>query len=253
MVPEVQQSSKVNNEIYNHYGDRWYTAFDDPVALLRAESRTKIPWVLEKLYASGLPFGSALLDVGCGAGFMSNAFAVEGFQITGVDLSEESLEVAKRYDSTKTVRYLKADALQLPFQDGQFDAVIAMDFLEHVDAPEKVILEISRVLRPGGLFFFHTFNRNWLSHLVVIKLVEKFVKNTPPNMHVIELFLKPQEVRQACQRAGLQTREIVGLRPVLSSIPLKNYRSGVVPPGLRFKITKSTWLSYLGYAIKENI
>lgn len=250
METPSSHSDQVNNGIYDLYGDRWYTAYDDPVALLRAESRTKLPWVLERIKQADLGANSQILDIGCGAGFLSNALAREGYHVTGVDLSSDSLQVACRHDSTGKARYVTADAYELPFADRSFDVVTAMDFLEHVEDPNKVIQEVSRVLKPGGLFFYHTFNRNLISHFVVIKLVEWFVKNTPKDMHIIRLFLKPKEVENFCRQAGMKPIETAGIRPVFSTIPLKNYFTGIVPESLRFKITESTLLSYIGYAVK---
>jgi 2-polyprenyl-6-hydroxyphenyl methylase/3-demethylubiquinone-9 3-methyltransferase len=242
---------KVNNEIYNTYGDRWYTAQDDPVALLRAESKTKSPWILEKLKNHGfMNSNTRVLDVGCGAGFLSNELALHQLNVTGVDLSEESIKVAQKFDSTKKVKYLAADAYHLPFADQSFDVLTAMDFLEHVDQPAKAIQEFSRVLKPGGVFIFHTFNRNILAHLVIIKLVEWLVKNTPKNMHVIELFIKPSELAEYCKSAHLQPQEMIGIKPKFSTIPLKNVWTGIVPVGLKFELTRSLLLSYMGYAIK---
>ena len=145
----------VNNGIYETYGERWYTADDDPVALLRAESKAKTPWVLaqiEKYFPQAT--STQVLDVGCGGGFLSNEMARSGLVVTGVDLSEESLKIAALYDASKSVRYLPANAYHLPFSDRSFDVVTAMDFLEHVDDPQKVILEIARVLKPKGFEIF---------------------------------------------------------------------------------------------------
>ncbi len=243
---------KVNNEFYNLYGDRWYTADDDPIALLRAESKTKSPWIIEKIKKhSLLKSETKVLDVGCGAGFLSNELARNGLQVTGVDLSEESLAVAHRHDETKKVHYLTADAYKLPFPDQSFDIVTAMDFLEHVDRPDDVIKEFSRVLKPGGLFIFHTFNRNPLAHLIIIKFVEWFVKNTPKDMHVINLFIKPKELAHYCLNAKLKTHEMIGIKPQFKTIPIKNYFTGIVPKGLKFELTKSLLLSYMGIAEKE--
>src|SRR6201999_1216443 len=114
------------------------------------------------------------------------------YRVTGLDASPESLVVAARHDETGSVRYERGDALALPYADASFDAVCAMDFLEHVEEPARVVAECSRVLRPGGLFFFHTFNRSFLAWLVVIKGVEWFVRNTPRDMHVLRLFIPPR-------------------------------------------------------------
>jgi 2-polyprenyl-6-hydroxyphenyl methylase/3-demethylubiquinone-9 3-methyltransferase len=243
---------KINNDIYDTYGDRWYTSYDDPVALLRAESKTKTPWIIQKIKEHNFyQSQTKVLDVGCGAGFLSNALAKEKLQVTGIDLSLESLKVAAKYDETKTVTYQTADAYHLPFPDQSFEVITAMDFLEHVDRPLDVIKEFSRVLKPKGLFIFHTFNRNPLAHLVIIKLVEWFVKNTPKDMHVIKLFIKPQELSLFCEQAGLSVEEMTGIKPVFSSIPLANYLSGIVPTSLRFELTKSLLLSYMGLAYKK--
>jgi 2-polyprenyl-6-hydroxyphenyl methylase/3-demethylubiquinone-9 3-methyltransferase len=240
-------SERINNSIYEQYGNRWYTADDDPVALLRAEAKLKNPWVIKKIRAEN---ATTILDIGCGAGFLSNALALEEFKVTAVDLSQESLNIATNYDTTKTVRYVQADAFHLPFADNSFDVVTAMDFLEHIEEPEKAIKELSRVLKTNGIFIYHTFNRNWVSWLIVIKFVEWLVRNAVVNMHILRLFIKPQELIQYCKNAGLINQEITGIKPDFSSIPLKNWFSGIVPRCLKFEFTSSLKLSYIGIARK---
>jgi 2-polyprenyl-6-hydroxyphenyl methylase / 3-demethylubiquinone-9 3-methyltransferase len=248
---KVETKSQINNSIYENYGEKWYTAYDDPVALLRAENRAKFPWILNKL-RTFCDHKVAILDVGCGGGFLSNLLARQGYKVTGVDLSPESLKVARDHDHTRSVKYELADAYHLPYPDESFDAVTAMDFLEHVERPQDVINEFARVLRPQGLFFFHTFNRNPLSHLVVIKLLEWFIKNTPKNMHVIDLFIKPQELENYCDRAGMSILKMVGIRPKFSTIDWKMIRTGVVSKKMEFTLTKETILSYMGVAQKQD-
>ncbi|MBC7464483.1 MAG: 3-demethylubiquinone-9 3-O-methyltransferase [Bdellovibrio sp.] len=243
---------KVNNDVYDTYGDRWYEADDDPVALLRAESKTKTPWIVSQLKQYGyLTKETKVLDVGCGAGFLSNALAKQGVQVTGVDLSEESLKVAHKYDETKTVHYQSADAYKLPFEDSSFDVLTAMDFLEHVEHPDQIIIEFSRVLKPGGVFIFHTFNRNFLAYIVIIKFVEWLVKNTPKHLHVLRLFIKPKELSHYCELSGMKVKAMTGIKPVFSTIPIRHLFSGIVPKSLRFELTKSLLLSYMGIAQKN--
>lgn len=244
------ENRAVNNEIYSALGARWYDADDDPVALLRAESRHRNPWVAAKIASSFGDTAARVLDVGCGAGFLTNELARRGHQVTGLDASDTSLEVAARHDPTGTVTYVAGDAYALPFADAEFDVVSAMDFLEHVDRPAQVIAEMARVLRPGGLFFFHTFNRNWLAWLVVIKGVEWFVKNTPPDMHVLHLFLKPSEVEAMCRDHGLEPLEIIGSRPRFGRAMWRMLRSGSVPRDFAFTFTPSTLIAYTGVARK---
>jgi 2-polyprenyl-6-hydroxyphenyl methylase/3-demethylubiquinone-9 3-methyltransferase len=240
----------VDNSIYNQYGDRWHTAYDDPIALLRAESKEILKWLERKFAAKGVAAGAKILDVGCGGGFLTNPLSERGFDVTGLDISPESLATAARHDKTGKVKYIQGDAYALPFPADCFDIVTSMDFLEHVEDPERAVAEMARVLKPEGYFYFHTFNRNPLAHLVIIKLVEWLVKNTPPDMHVIHLFIKPKELKSWCEKYRMQVSDMVGIRPSFRTIPLANLFSGEVPKGLKFKITKSTLLSYLGEAKK---
>ena len=159
----TSEINQVNNEIYHELGDRWYTAKDDPVALLRAESRARNPWIVAEIRAAFPNKSPNVLDLGCGGGFLSNELARQGFDVTGLDASVQSLEIARRFDSTGRVHYQEGDALQLHYASNSFQVVTAMDFLEHVDRPDLVIAQASRVLINGGMFFFHTFNRNLFS------------------------------------------------------------------------------------------
>lgn len=242
--------AQINNAIYETLGERWYNAWDDPVALLRAENRLIKPWVSDRINIEFVGEKVSVLDVGCGAGLLSNEVALDGHKVTGLDTSPDSLRIAKLHDKTSGVSYVEGNALTMPFPDASFDVVTCMDFLEHVHFPARYIAEMSRVLRPGGLFFFHTFNRNLLSWIVVIKGVELFVKNTPKDMHVIDLFITPEELQEYCARAELKIVEMTGIKPVMRSIPLKNYFTRVVPEEMRFDFTTSLKMSYLGYARK---
>lgn len=248
----MEAPSRINNAIYNTLGERWYTAYDDPIALLRAENKIKTSWILKHIQQMNL-IDPLILDVGCGAGFLCNELSEKGFKVKGIDLSFESLEIAQAYDQTGRVEYIQGDAYALNIPSSSVDIVTCLDFLEHVDRPQDVINEISRVLRPGGLFFFHTFNRNFISWLVIIKAVEILVKNTPKDMHVLELFIKPGELIKYAKAAGIEVSEMTGLKPKFSTIPLSALFSRVVPMSLEFELTSSLLLSYLGMGIKSEL
>jgi 2-polyprenyl-6-hydroxyphenyl methylase/3-demethylubiquinone-9 3-methyltransferase len=236
----------VDNTIYTRLGERWYAADDDPVALLRAEARLRNPWVAEQVGAAAC----SVLDVGCGGGFLSNHLASLGHRVTGLDASDEALQVASRHDASRSVTYRQGDALALPFPDATFDVVCAMDFLEHVEDPARAVAEAARVLKPSGRFFFHTFSRNLLAWLIVIKGVEWFVKNTPRDMHVLRLFVNPAELRAACEASGMKVVEMIGVRPALDRHFLQMLMTRVVPPGFTFVHTPSLLLGYSGFARK---
>jgi 2-polyprenyl-6-hydroxyphenyl methylase / 3-demethylubiquinone-9 3-methyltransferase len=246
------ESQVVNNEIYHELGERWYKAKDDPVALLRAESRARNPWIVREINQHFSPSTAHVLDVGCGAGFLSNDLARQGFEVTGLDASENSLAVARHHDATGKVRYQLGDAYQLPYADESFEAVCAMDFLEHIEKPERVIAEIGRVLKPGGLFFFHTFNRNLMAWLIVIKGVEWVVKNTPRDLHILKLFIKPEELKTMCEHSGLRMESLQGLVPKIQQRALwRMILRGVVDDEFEFHFTKSTLTGYAGFAVKK--
>jgi 2-polyprenyl-6-hydroxyphenyl methylase/3-demethylubiquinone-9 3-methyltransferase len=248
---DTTSTRAVNNALYDTLGERWYAADDDPVALLRAESRLRNPWVVKTIrtHHAGRNQPVRVLDIGCGGGFLSNPLSKAGFVVDGLDASADSLAVATQHDSTGKVRYTRGDALSLPFADDSFDVVCAMDFLEHVEDPARVVSEAARVLRPRGRFFFHTFNRNILAWLVVIKGVEWFVKNTPKDMHVLRLFIKPAELQRMCEASGLKVVELHGSAPVVGSLAFwKMLATRVVPRDFRFHFSKSTRIAYTGFA-----
>jgi 2-polyprenyl-6-hydroxyphenyl methylase/3-demethylubiquinone-9 3-methyltransferase len=144
---------------------------------------------------------------------------------------------------------MQLDAFALPFSDQSFDVVCAMDFLEHVEMPGHIIRESARLLRPGGLFFFHTFNRNWLSWLIVIKGVEWCVPNTPPNMHLYSFFIKPEELKGWCKEAGMALKEIQGLVPCFNTLAFwKSLATRKVDHQLKFRFTQQLTTGYLGIA-----
>lgn len=237
----------VNNAYYDDLHERWLSAEDDPVALLRQEGDFRANWVLEVLGASP----REVLDIGCGAGFLVKRLLDAGHRVSGLDASEASLKVAEKLTNGRAQLRL-GDAYRLPYPDAKFDVVTAMDFLEHVSEPQKVVAEAARVLKPGGIFFYHTFNRNPLSHLIVIKGVEWFVKNTPKDLHVIELFIKPRELHEYLRAAGMTKIEERGLRPVfLQKAFFRMLATGRVGPDFHFTWTGNTTLGYTGYAQKS--
>jgi 2-polyprenyl-6-hydroxyphenyl methylase/3-demethylubiquinone-9 3-methyltransferase len=265
--PASHNHTPVNNAFYDTLGDRWLSAQDDPVALLRAEGLAKQAWVQMQLAQLTEPTsldsenggegvgGDAgaplkILDVGCGAGFLARALRGAGHRVHALDYSLPSLRVSQTVDPS--VHYLRGDALRLPYADGSFDVVTSMDFLEHIEDPAASIREAARVLKPGGLFFFHTFNRNPLAWLIIIKGVEWFVKNTPEHMHVLRLFIKPRELAAYCREAHMEPLAWSGVRPVfLRTAFWKMLATRRVPKDFRFVTTPSLALSYLGVARKR--
>jgi 2-polyprenyl-6-hydroxyphenyl methylase / 3-demethylubiquinone-9 3-methyltransferase len=248
----VTITGRVNNDIYDQLGERWYTAHDDPVALLRAESRVRNPWVAGGI-RQAFPSGEVkVLDIGCGGGFLSNYLAEAGFAVTGLDVAAESLTIAQRHDTTGRACYVRGDAYRLPYADGAFQAACAMDVLEHVDEPSRTLVEAARILQPGGLFFFATFNRNFISWLIGIKGVEWFVKNTPPCLHDLSHFIKPAELRTMCEESGLRINELRGFVPRFNRAFWRLLVTGVVEDDFTFQFASNPLTGYIGIAVKNS-
>ena len=240
----------INNAFYDELDTMWNESNDHPIALLRAENELRNPWIHEVLSAS-FPHPARILDVGCGGGYLTNFLATKGHFVSGVDLSTQSLEVAAKSDQTGSVKYTRASAYTLPFEEKSFDVVCAMDLLEHVEKPAQVVAEASRVLKKGGLFFFHTFNRNLLSYFMVIKGVDWCFSNAPKNMHVYPLFIKPQELTEICKGHNFEVKEIKGVRPDFSKQAFwKMVLMRKVDENFRFVFTSSLKTGYSGYALK---
>ncbi len=244
----MERKKSINNAFYDTLDEMWLTAQDHPIALLRAENAIRNPWIIQTIETQKQS-SVRVLDIGCGAGLLSHRLAEKGHEVVGIDLSIGSLEVAQKQNTGAA--FLVGDASQIPFPDHSFDVVCAMDLLEHVTNPQQVIKEASRVLKPNGLFFFHTFNRNWLSYLIIIKGVEWFVKNAPQNMHVYSLFIKPKELRVMLNQTGLSVKNIQGLIPdPMSSAFWKMLSSRTVREDFRFKFSKGLQTGYVGWASK---
>jgi 2-polyprenyl-6-hydroxyphenyl methylase/3-demethylubiquinone-9 3-methyltransferase len=245
----MEKKSAINNAFYEELKQKWDEADDHPIALLRAENGLRNPWIEQILREKFKGRPCSVLDVGCGAGFLTHFLARHGHTVYGIDLSQQSLNIAKAKDRAGS--YTCASAYELPFPDKQFDAVCAMDLLEHVEEPAQVVKEACRVLKTGGLFFFHTFNRNAISYFFVIKGVEWCFSNAPENMHLYSLFLKPKQLQQMCQNHSLRVETILGVCPKICTPSFwKMVLLQKVDAKFRFRFTRSLLTGYSGYATK---
>lgn len=209
------------------------------------------------------PKGRALLDVGCGGGFLSEEFARLGFSVTGVDPSEKTLQSAAAHAQQVglQIQYQKGTGEKIPCPDNHFDVVTCCDVLEHVSDLGTVIREITRVLKPGGVFFYDTINRSPLSWLVMIKLFQdwKTTAILPKNLHVYQMFIKPSELVQQMSAAGLLSQHMAGMEPKINPLQLLRLlvqkNKGQVSfkelgERAQFKVTNHKLIGYMGYAIK---
>lgn len=163
---------------------------------------------------SGGLAGKTVLDVGCGGGILAESMAVRGATVTGIDLAERPLQVARLHslETGVSVQYRKiaveALAVEAP---ASFDVVTCMEMLEHVPDPVSVIRACSQLVRPGGHVFFSTLNRNPKAFLLGIVAAEYVLRLLPRGTHNYENFIRPSELASACRHAGLDIGDMTGL------------------------------------------
>lgn len=158
--------------------------------------------------------GKTVLDVGCGGGILSESMAALGAQVTGIDLGDKALQVAKLHllESGRQVNYLKIAVEDLAAeQPSHYDVVTCMELLEHVPDPSSIINACAQLVKPGGHVFFSTLNRNPKSYLFAVIGAEYLLHMLPRGTHDYAKFIKPSELAQFCRNAGLDVSDISGM------------------------------------------
>ena len=159
--------------------------------------------------------GSEVLDLGCAGGFMAEALNYRGATVTGIDPAAKAIDAARTHATATgiSIRYDVGVGEDLPYEAGQFDAVVCVDVMEHVDDLARVLAEVTRVLKPGGTFLFDTINRNAVSRLGAVTIAENILHLLPKGTHDPMLFIKPRELRIAIGNADLVPGPMTGLGP----------------------------------------
>jgi 2-polyprenyl-6-hydroxyphenyl methylase/3-demethylubiquinone-9 3-methyltransferase len=167
---------------------------------------------IERL-AGGLS-GKRIVDIGCGGGSLAEAMAAKGATVTGIDLAEKPLKVAMlhRTETGSAVDYRLTSAEALAAEEpGAFDVVTCMEMLEHVPEPPSVVQACAALVKPGGLVFFSTINRNPKSFLFAIVGAEYVLNLLPKGTHEYARFIRPSELSRACRDAGLEVFDLTGM------------------------------------------
>ncbi|KPQ27621.1 MAG: 3-demethylubiquinone-9 3-O-methyltransferase [Marinobacter excellens HL-55] len=160
--------------------------------------------------------GKKVLDVGCGGGLLSEGMALRGAHVTGIDMGEAPLSVAKLHglESGVKVDYRQITVEELaqdPEHAGQYDAVTCLEMLEHVPDPSSVIRACAAMLRPGGHMFVSTINRNHKSFLFAIVGAEYVLNLLPKGTHEWKKFIRPSEMSDYLRHANLEVQELTGM------------------------------------------
>lgn len=171
----------------------------------------RVEWINARTPLAGMK----VLDVGCGGGILAEAMAALGADVTGIDLADKSLNVARLHllESGQKVTYRKVPVEALAEESpAQFDIVTCLEMLEHVPDPASIIQACSTLVKPEGHVYFSTLNRNPKAYLFAIIGAEYVLKLLPKGTHQFDHFIKPAELlRWACE-SGLDSCEMTGLQ-----------------------------------------
>jgi 2-polyprenyl-6-hydroxyphenyl methylase/3-demethylubiquinone-9 3-methyltransferase len=158
--------------------------------------------------------GKQVIDVGCGGGLLSEGMAALGANVTGIDLGEKALGVAKLHllESGLKVDYRNIAAEDMATAEpAAFDVVTCLEMLEHVPDPASIVRACAQMAKPGGTVFFSTISRNPKAYLFAVIGAEYVLNMLPRGTHDYARFLRPAELARLCREAGLSVAEIVGM------------------------------------------
>lgn len=219
----TQNVSQAEIDKFSALASRWWDP-ESEFKPLHAINPLRLGWVQD---IAGSLNGKKIVDVGCGGGILAESMAVAGAQVTGIDLADKSLTVARLHslESGVKVDYQSISAEDFAAQHtGQFDVVTCMEMLEHVPDPASIVQACSQMVKPGGWVFFSTLNRNPKSFLFAIVGAEYVLRLLPKGTHSYEKFIKPSELSRAVRQSGLTVMQMAGMayNPITDLYSLSN-------------------------------
>ena len=224
-------------EKFNHGLEHWWDV-DGPLKTLHRINPPRLDFIEQFVSLAG----KTVLDVGCGGGILSEALAERASSVTGVDQSPGALAAAQQHAESRHINnteYLLQTAEEhAQHHPAEYDVITCMEMLEHVPEPESIIQACAQLLKPGGMAFFSTLNRNPLAYLGAVVAAEHILRFIPQGTHQYEKFIKPSELVRACRHEGLNLEGSSGLgylpgidKAYLSNNLSINYLIAVTKPG----------------------
>ena len=204
-----QNFSQLELDKFNALANRWWDP-EGPQKPLHALNPARLGYVRERTTLRG----ARMLDVGCGAGLLSEALAREGAHVTAIDLGPDLIKIAKLHtlESGVEVDYRLTSVEALAEESpGSFDAIVCMEMLEHVPDPGAIIAACATLLKPGGRLFLSTLNRTPAAFALAIVGAEYIARMLPKGTHHYRDFIKPSELAAWLRAADFELEDMSGL------------------------------------------
>jgi 2-polyprenyl-6-hydroxyphenyl methylase / 3-demethylubiquinone-9 3-methyltransferase len=194
---------------FDSIASRWWDT-EGEFRSLHEINPLRLDWIRQHVKLAG----SKVVDIGCGGGILTESMFAVGATVTGIDMAEGPLAVAKlhQHESGAVVDYRQCTAEELAEAEaGQYDVVTCLEMLEHVPDPSQVIRSCAELVPPGGHVFFSTINRNPKSFMFAIVGAEYVLKLLPSGTHEYDKFIRPSELEAWARDAGLELRSSIGM------------------------------------------
>ena len=196
---------------FDELAHKWWDT-DGEFRALHDINQLRLDFILQRCNLTSGP----AIDVGCGGGILTESLAkISPTNVTGIDLANKALEVAKLHAQISGVevdyRAISAEDLSIEY-DNHFETLSCMEMLEHVPSIEESIDSCARLVKPGGNLFFSTINRTPKAYLYLIIGAEYVLNILPRGTHEFDRFIKPSELAACLRKSRLEIVEMAGMQ-----------------------------------------